>query len=89
MAQPGDDDLSCAALKDQIAANEAAAEDFVRKDKLVEQQNIAKNIGGAIPFLGLLLVSSTDLSNVEQVKGRALVDRDERLTFLAKHKGCI
>jgi len=88
MVQPGDEGLSCAALKEQITANRVAAADFVRKDKQVEQQNVAKNIGGAIPVLGLFLVSSTDLSNEEQVKGRALVDRDEHLTFLAKQKGC-
>jgi hypothetical protein len=31
---------------------------------------------------------STDLSNDEQIRGRALVDRDERLRFLAKRKQC-
>lgn len=88
MTQPGDENLDCQALKQQIEANRAAAEDFVRKDKQVENQNIVKNVGGVIPFIGILLVSSTDLSNEEQIKGRALVDRDERLTFLAKKKGC-
>jgi hypothetical protein len=89
MVQPGDESLDCPALKQQIEANRAAAEDFVRKDKQVENQNAAKIVAGSvIPFVGLLLVSSTDLSNEEQIKGRALVDRDERLTFLAKQKGC-
>lgn len=88
MVQPGDENLDCPALKQQIEANRSAAEDFVRRDKLVENQNIAKNVGSVIPFVGILLVSSTDLSNEEQIKGRALVDRDERLTFLAKQKGC-
>jgi hypothetical protein len=88
MVQPGDENLDCPALKQQIEANRSAAEDFVRRDKLVENQNIAKNVGSVIPFVGILLVSSTDLSNEEQIKGRALVDRDERLTVLAKQKGC-
>ena len=89
MAQPGDADLSCAALKDQIAANEAAAQDFVRQDRQVKQGNVTKVIvSAAIPYVGLLLAGSYNLSNEEQIKGRALVDRDEQLNFLAKQKGC-
>lgn len=88
MTQPGDENLDCPTLKQQIEANRAAAEYFVRKDKQVENQNTAKVVGGAIPFIGILIASSTDLSNEEQIKGRALVDRDEQLTFLAKQKGC-
>lgn len=88
MTQPGDENLDCPALKQQIEANRVAAEDFVRKDKQVEDQNTAKVVGGAIPFIGILIASSTDLSNEEQIKGRALVDRDEELTFLARQKGC-
>lgn len=88
MTQAGDENLDCPALKQQIEANRAAAEDFVRRDKQVEDQNTAKVAAGVIPFVGILIASSTDLSNEEQIKGRALVDRDERLTFLAKQKGC-
>ena len=88
MTQPGDENLDCPTLKQQIEANRVAAEDFVRKDKQVEDQNTAKVVGGAIPFIGILIASSTDLSNEEQIKGRALVDRDEELTFLARQKGC-
>lgn len=89
MAQPGDADLSCAALKDQIAANEAAAQDFVRQDRQVKQGNVTKVIvSAAIPYVGLLLAGSYNLSNEEQIKGRALVDRDEHLKFLAKKRGC-
>jgi hypothetical protein len=88
MAQPGDEDLSCSSLTREIAANRGAATDFLRKDKQVENENIAKNVGGVIPGLGLLLIASTDLSNEEQIKARALIDRDERLNYLAKQKGC-
>jgi hypothetical protein len=88
MAQPGDESLDCAALADQIAQNELLAADFLKKDKQVERLNTARNVGGVIPGLGLLLVMSTDLSNDEQIRGRALVDRDERLRFLAKRKRC-
>ncbi len=88
MVQPGDETLNCEQLKQQIDANRVAAEDFVRKDKQVENANVAKNVGGVIPFIGILLVSSTDLSNEEQIKGRALVDRDEQLSYLFRQKGC-
>jgi hypothetical protein len=88
MTQPGDAQLDCPALKQQIAANQAAAEDFIRKDKQVENENIARGVGSAIPVFGILLAMSYDLSNEEQVKARALADRNEELTYLAKQKGC-
>lgn len=88
MSQPGDESLSCEALQQELAKNTTAAEDFVRRDKNVENGNIAKGVGSAIPFIGILLASSTDLSNKEQIQGRALVDRDERLTYLSKQKNC-
>jgi hypothetical protein len=88
IAQPGDETLDCAALARQIAGNEAAASQFFHQDKQTEQSNTAKNVGGVIPGLGLLLIMSTDLSNAEQIKARALVDRDEALRFYAKQKGC-
>jgi hypothetical protein len=88
MAQPGDEAMDCAALADQIAQNERLASDFMKKDKQVERLNTARNVGSVIPGLGLLLVMSTDLSNDEQIRGRALVDRDERLRSLARRKQC-
>jgi hypothetical protein len=88
MAQPGDESLGCPELNHQITDNRAAAEKFLIKDKHVEDGNTAKGVASALPWVGLLAIASTDLSNEEQVKARALVDRDERLTFLAKKKGC-
>jgi len=88
MTQEGDDTLACPEITRQIAANREAATAWLRKDNQVEQENIAKNVGGVIPVLGLLLVESTDLSNAEQVQARALIDRDEQLTYLAKRNGC-
>lgn len=88
MAQPGDEALDCTALDREIADNEKAASVFIKQDKRAEQANTAKNVGGVIPGLGLLLVLSTDLSNEEQIKARALIDRDERLRNLSKQKGC-
>ena len=88
MTQPGDDTLSCPEIKQQIAANDMAAGEFARQDKKVEQGNVAKNVGGVLPGIGLLLIASTDMSNEEQVKARAMIDRNEQLMYLAKRKGC-
>jgi hypothetical protein len=89
MSQPGDDELACPALKQQIADNSAAESKFQSADKQVEQENVAKGVGGAIPVAGILIAGSTDLSNEEQVKARALADRNERLEGLARQKGCL
>jgi hypothetical protein len=89
MSQAGDESLDCAALSQQLTANQADIEALVRKDKRVMNDNVAKNVAGAaIPGAGLLLIASTDASNAEQIKARALVDRDQQLSFLAKQKGC-
>jgi hypothetical protein len=88
ISQPGDENLSCEVLQQEIAKNAAAAEEFVRNDKRVQNTNVAKGVGSAIPAIGILLIGSTDLSNKEQIQGRALVDRDERLTYLSKQKHC-
>jgi hypothetical protein len=88
MSQPGDQDLSCLALKQQIADNTAAAQKYLTRDHQVMEANTAKQVGGAIPIAGVLLIASTDLSNKEQIEARALADRDEHLQFLAKQKNC-
>jgi len=88
MTEAGDETLDCPALQQQIAENEAAARAFLVKDKQVERANTAKVVASAIPYLGILIAASTDMSNEERVKARALVDRNEWLTLLAKRKGC-
>ena len=88
MVQPGDDALTCSDVKRQIADNIVAIGAFQRKDKQVENANIAKGVGSAIPYVGILVGASSDLSNEEQVNARALADRNERLENLAKQKGC-
>jgi hypothetical protein len=88
ISQPGDDQLSCDAIKQQMADNSAQEATYVRKDKDVENGNTAKAVASATPFVGPLIALSTDLSNAEQVKARALADRNERLAYLAKQKGC-
>ena len=79
ITQANDDQMSCAEIAEEIKANVVAESQYVRKDKQVESSNVV----GAIVFPGLI-----DLSNAEQVKARSLVDRNERLAFLAKSKGC-
>lgn len=88
MVQPGDEALSCSDLNKQIADNAAAVAAFQHQDKDVENGNIARGVGSAIPYVGIVVAASTDLSNEEQVKARALADRNERLANLAKQKGC-
>ncbi|HEY2034020.1 MAG TPA: hypothetical protein VGH02_10085 [Rhizomicrobium sp.] len=88
MVQSGDDGLTCAQIGKQIADNAAAEGDFQKKDRDVANANIAKGIGGAAPFVGPLIMASADLSNEEQVKARALADRNEHLEYLKKQKGC-
>lgn len=88
MVQPGDNALSCTALAQQIADNQKSEGDYLHQDKQVENGNVAKGVGSALPFVGPLVAASTDLSNEEQVKARALSDRNERLAYLAKQKGC-
>ena len=88
MSQPGDENLGCEARQQEIAKNTTAAEDFVRRDQGVRNTNVAKGVGSAIPAVGILLIGSTDLSNKEQIQGRAIIDRDERLTYLSKQKHC-
>ena len=90
MSQPGDDQLSCPALMEQIKANQSAATEFLRSKEGVDQANTAKAVTGVVLFgpIGLLVMNSADYSSEEQVKARSLEDRNERLTFLTKNKGC-
>jgi hypothetical protein len=89
MTQVGDDQLSCPMVIEQIKANQSAAAEFLRRNKLVEGENTAKVVvGGLLAPIGLLLAASADMSNEDQVKARSLIDRNERLVFLAKSKGC-
>ena len=88
MSQPGDEGLDCPALQQQITENNDAARAFLEKDKQVARTNVAKGVGSAIPYVGILIGASTDLSNEEQVKARAIIDRNEWLTSLEQRKGC-
>jgi len=88
MSQPGDETLTCAQIHQQSVDNQYAARNFLKQDKTVESANTAKVIGSALPYIGILILASGDLSNEEQIRARALIDRDDQLTFLAKQKNC-
>lgn len=88
MVQPGDAHLTCAEIKRQIAANGVAVGKLLREDMAVENQNTAKSIGSVVPVAGIFIGASTDLSNEEQIKARALLDRNEHLNFLIAKNGC-
>jgi hypothetical protein len=88
MSQPDDEQLSCAQLQQQLADNGQTETKLNGEDKKVAQANIAKNVLAATPYVGILFAASTDLSNSEQVRARALADRNQELQFLLKKKGC-
>lgn len=88
ITQAGDSELSCPAIAQQIADNNTAEGAFIRKDKNAEAGNVVKTVGTAIPYVGILVGATMDLSNEDQVKARALADRNEHLAYLAKQKGC-
>jgi len=89
MVQAGDDDLTCAAINQQIADNTAAQATFEKKDRDVENGNTAKVVASAIPYVGMVALANADLSNEEQAKARAISDRNEHLEYLKKQKGCV
>ena len=68
--------------------NEASLQQLPASDKQVSNGNAVKVVASAVPIVGLAAAASIDLSNVEQVKYRSLRDRDDRLRFLARQKGC-
>lgn len=80
MSQAGDEQLSCTELNSQLAANVRDVHELLKQDKAVERTNI---VAGVLPLPMLM-----DFSNEEQVKARALLDRNEKLNYLVKTKGC-
>jgi hypothetical protein len=88
ITQGGDEALACMQLQQQIAGNQTEETKLLVKDKEVERGNVAKTVGAAIPYVGIAIAAQADLSNEEQVKARALADRNEWLRILVKRKGC-
>ena len=90
MSQTGDDQWSCTELNIQLAANSKAASDLLQQHGATETANNTKGVASLVLLgpIGLLIAMSADYSREEQVKARALIDRNERLTHLAKAKSC-
>ena len=80
MTQLGDDRLDCPALIEQIKTNRLSIASYLTKDKQVAQANAF--------FVLIGPTFMVDLSNEEQIKARALADRNDRLVFLGRSKGC-
>lgn len=93
MSQAGDLELGCADLSAQLKANEAQAAEFLHAHGETEKSNATKQaVIPAAVFLALpiaiLMSASTDYSAADQVQARALIDRNERLGYLAQQRGC-
>lgn len=78
MSQAGDEQLSCSQILAERDANLQAAKVFFKKDQDTEVANVFRS-----------LLCCPDLSNDDQVRARALIDRNEKLTYLANTKGCL
>ncbi len=88
MSQPGDGALDCGQLSAQRSSNNQQALVLLHDDSIVADRNAAKTVAGVLPGIGILIVLSTDLSNSEQIRARALIDRDEELAYLMKKQDC-
>ena len=89
MMQPGDEQLSCAEINTQIKANVTASVSLLELHKSIETGQIVGGFLNAGLIGALLAAKMSDWNNVQQVEARALIDRNERLTYLARSKGCI
>lgn len=86
MTQPGDAALSCTEIRSKIAAGQSEAADLFEKNQSVDRMNAAKVVGSIV--LSGWIALSLDLSREEQIKMRALADRNEYLAHLESKKGC-
>ncbi len=86
ISQPGDGDMTCDQLAEQITRNRAQAGRLVG----AEEDTVAGNV--AVGVVGTLILwpawMALDLSNAEQIQFRALQDRNRNLARLQETKGC-
>jgi len=85
MSEPGDEALSCAQLDEKIHQNQQEALKFASRAKGVEADNDTYKI--ATVFVSLAVIG-VDLSKEDQIKARALRDRNEYLLYLRGEKKC-
>lgn len=86
MTQPTDDRLTCSEIDQEMKSNQTAAAELLQKNQEVNQANAAKVVA-SIVLTGWIALS-VDLSNEEQIKMRALADRNEALALLKAKKRC-
>jgi hypothetical protein len=87
LSQAGDDQLTCEQLREEVRKNQDSATILMGKQKSTNGKNVAKSIA-PIPYLGILLAASADFSQEDQIKARSMLDRNEKLNYLLKKKGC-
>lgn len=86
MTQPTDDRLACPEIDQEIKSNQTAAAELLQRNREVNQANAAKVVASVV--LTGWMALTIDLSNEEQIKMRALADRNEALALLKTKKRC-
>ena len=86
MTQPTDDRLTCSEIDQEMKSNQDAAAELLQKNKEVDQANAAKVVASVV--LSGWIALTVDLSKEEQIKMRALADRNEALALLKTKKRC-
>jgi hypothetical protein len=85
MSQPGDQDLTCGQINDQIYKNQVAGVSFANRAAKAEGSNTAFEVG---TIFTLWAAMGIDLSKEDQIKMRSLQDRNQYLTYLKDEKKC-
>ena len=83
LSQPDDDSLTCAQINEQAAYNTAAARDFLHSQ---HQTNVTNVVGTVV--IGALGAGLADFSEGDRIRARSMIDRNEKLQYLAKKRGC-
>ena len=86
ISQPGDKDLTCAQIEEQVRTNNALAIQKAGGNEATVNQNAAAVAVGVLVFWPAML--AMDLSNSEQIELRALQDRNRSLERLYRNKDC-
>lgn len=86
LAQPGDEILSCDAIADERNANRASALKLAKLDEGVAVSNAFAMTLSQVWFWPAIF--GVDMSDVEEIEARALMQRNDRLSGLAQRKGC-
>lgn len=85
ISQPGDQNLTCAQIDEQIRANQAAAVNFANQAAQVEGRNTAFEIATIFTMWAAMGV---DFSKEDQIKFRSLRDRNQYLLYLKGETRC-